>query len=355
MKKLKVLLMKKLLFFIIMIILSGCTTIHIDTPTRYHNTHWDYVDDLTYRLTVKDQSNIGSNFIFVNENESYKSDQTISEITRKNFNTILNGIGLIESNEPDIDIIVNVRNAYVKWPAGFNITIESQIRYDFSINDAYTGDELFDVKLEGSCISDEFSVFNISSNVGEEMFKCIAASLSALEYSLSFTEIEKEVSISREIYQKQLRDKAEAAKSENIVINRDDLPILTVFDFEYEGISENEANFLVDYLSGALFDTGYYRIIDRSQREATLSEIKYSMTGCTDVSCQLEMGKALSADYMVVGSLGNVGSRFVINAQLIDIESNETFLSARGIYLTVDSMLDGCSDLANELSIKDQY
>ena len=126
-------------------------------------------------------------------------------------------------------------------------------------------------------------------------------------------------------------------------------PIVTVFDFSFEGVSEKESQMLVDFLSGALFDTKAYRIIDRNQREAILSEIEFSLSGCIDESCQLEAGKLLAADYMVVGSLGKLGTRYVINAKLVEIETGETLLSARNAFDNVDGMLDGTSDIAKKL------
>ncbi|MCD6397927.1 MAG: hypothetical protein J7L71_10350 [Spirochaetaceae bacterium] len=71
--------------------------------------------------------------------------------------------------------------------------------------------------------------------------------------------------------------------------------------------------------------------------------------GCTDEECQLEVGKLLAADYMVVGNLGKIGTRYAMSARLIDVETGETVLSVRDIYSNMDSMLDGCSDITNKL------
>ncbi len=65
----------------------------------------------------------------------------------------------------------------------------------------------------------------------------------------------------------------------------------------------------------------------------------------------MEIGKLLAADYLVIGSLGKLGSRFIINAKLIDIELGETVLSAREIYPNVDAMIDGCDEFAVRLSV----
>ncbi|MBN1647178.1 MAG: hypothetical protein JW874_04025 [Spirochaetales bacterium] len=127
------------------------------------------------------------------------------------------------------------------------------------------------------------------------------------------------------------------------------LPVITVFDFAFEGISKMEAEVLVDMLSGALLNTGKFRIIDRTQRQVLLDEIEFSLSGCTDESCQLEVGKLLSADYMVIGGLGKVGTRFVINTKLIEIESGETRATVQNLYANVDAMLDGCAVLVNKL------
>ena len=95
------------------------------------------------------------------------------------------------------------------------------------------------------------------------------------------------------------------------------LKLITVLDFESANIPEQETYVLVDLLSSALFESRQFRVLDRTQREGILNEIEYSYEDCVDEACQIEVGKLLSADYIVVGSLANISSRYIFNTKLI--------------------------------------
>ena len=80
------------------------------------------------------------------------------------------------------------------------------------------------------------------------------------------------------------------------VLYSQEKPIITVLDFSVNNISENDMRSIISFLSAALFDTGEVTVIDASQRDTILAELSFSASGCSDESCQLEIGKLLSAE-----------------------------------------------------------
>ena len=78
---------------------------------------------------------------------------------------------------------------------------------------------------------------------------------------------------------------------------------LAVLDFTTEAVSSTEMTAIVEFLSAELFKTKKYRVIDVSQRETILKEMEFSMSGCYDETCALEIGKMLSAELIVVCNL----------------------------------------------------
>ena len=117
-------------------------------------------------------------------------------------------------------------------------------------------------------------------------------------------------------------------------------PIITILDFKGSNIAESEIFVFVDYITSIVVDAGKYRVIDRSQRETLLKEIEFSLSGCTDEACQLEIGRLLSAKYIIIGSLGTIGSRYILNMKMIDIETSETIASASERYVSLDALID---------------
>lgn len=99
-----------------------------------------------------------------------------------------------------------------------------------------------------------------------------------------------------------------------------------------QGVSAVEADIVTDFVYDALYRYGSdsYRIISRQSREAILSEHEFSMSGfCDDASCALEVGRYLSADYVVIGSFTKFGSKYYLSLQLVDVNTTEVSGSAR--------------------------
>ena len=133
------------------------------------------------------------------------------------------------------------------------------------------------------------------------------------------------------------------------LIFADEQKIITVLDFETSGVSEQEMTLFVDYLSSSVSDYEEYILIDRRQREIILSEAEFSNSGCADESCAIEIGQVLSASEMIVGSLGSIGSRYLLNVKLIDVETGETIRDVSEKYNSIDDLVDGSELVINSL------
>jgi tetratricopeptide (TPR) repeat protein len=127
------------------------------------------------------------------------------------------------------------------------------------------------------------------------------------------------------------------------------LPLVAVLDFRIESLPPADGQLIVDLLTSALVKTRRYRVLERSQRESLLKEIEFSHSDMADERRQLEIGRMLSADQIVVGSLGRVGQRFVINAKLLDVRTGEALGSAYKVHKSLEEVVDACGELAASL------
>lgn len=129
-----------------------------------------------------------------------------------------------------------------------------------------------------------------------------------------------------------------------------DKKTITVLDFAASGVSEGEMRSVISLLSSALFQTGRYVVIDVAQRDKLLEEIEFAASDCTDESCQVEIGKLLAAEMVVVGSISRVGSKYVLATKMLDTESSRTESTADGIYADLDSLVEDTGSLARKLA-----
>ncbi len=105
----------------------------------------------------------------------------------------------------------------------------------------------------------------------------------------------------------------------------------------------------VDFLSGHIVKTGKYKVIDRMQRENILTELEFSLSGCADESCQLQIGRMLTAKQIIVGSLGRIGNTYILNIKLIEVETGLTIVTASEMYKTIDELVIDSENLVSIL------
>ena len=137
---------------------------------------------------------------------------------------------------------------------------------------------------------------------------------------------------------------------ETVLFAEAEKPILTVLDFDASEISLSEMKSIINVLSSGLFQSDLFTVIDVAQRETVLNELAFSMSGCTDDSCMLEVGKLLSAELIVGGSISRMGSKIVLSAKIIETETSKTVSTADGVYKDMDDLLEGIYEFRDRLS-----
>ncbi len=127
------------------------------------------------------------------------------------------------------------------------------------------------------------------------------------------------------------------------------LPLITVLDFSIENIPKSDGRLIVDLVFSALVSARRYRVLDRGQRDNILKEVEFSLSQCADEKCQLEIGRLLAADRIVVGSLGKVGQRYILNAKMLDVRTGEALSTAYKLFGTIEELVDGAEEVAQTL------
>lgn len=95
-------------------------------------------------------------------------------------------------------------------------------------------------------------------------------------------------------------------------------------DLRGSGVDPATQQMISERLRLELFRSGYYKVMERSQMDAILKEQKLSLSGlCDDNSCDIELGRILSVEKLVVGHVGKIDSLFLLSIRLIDIETAE--------------------------------
>jgi len=143
--------------------------------------------------------------------------------------------------------------------------------------------------------------------------------------------------------------KAAAVKSIP-VIRSGSASLIAVIDFKADGVSYQEARKVSEWLRTELINTGQFQVIERSAMDAILKEQAFSMTGCTDTSCAVQMGRLLSARKMLVGSVEVWKNKVFINGRIIDVEKGVAEFAHKETVASVNDLDAGTANFAKNLA-----
>ncbi|MHB9038145.1 MAG: FlgO family outer membrane protein [Armatimonadota bacterium] len=76
-------------------------------------------------------------------------------------------------------------------------------------------------------------------------------------------------------------------------------------------------------LSTAMGEVKGIRLVERGQMNAALASLKLDQSGIIDLESAKKLGKMLSADYVLCGSVSDRSVFVVINARMIDTQTGE--------------------------------
>ena len=132
------------------------------------------------------------------------------------------------------------------------------------------------------------------------------------------------------------------------------IPMVAVMPFTGRTLDSDALETIAATLATDLLNTGTFRVMERSQMASILKEQGFQQSGACDGSeCAVEVGKLLSVDDMVVGTVGKVGGTYVMNARLVSVQTGEVLRStSRTSRAEVDAIVtDLLPQLAQDLSV----
>ena len=126
--------------------------------------------------------------------------------------------------------------------------------------------------------------------------------------------------------------------------------LIAVIDFEAKGVSRQDASRLSEWLRTELINTNQFKVIERSAMNTILKEQAFTMTGCTDTSCAVQVGKLLSARKMLVGSVEVWNNKVFINGRIIDVEKGVAEFAHRETVSSLKELDTGATSFAKNLA-----
>lgn len=97
---------------------------------------------------------------------------------------------------------------------------------------------------------------------------------------------------------------------------------LAILDFEAKGgIRKDEASIITERFRAKLLRTGRYKIMDRAKMTEILKEQAFQQSGlCDSTACSVEIGRLLSVNRILTGSVSKLDNLYTLTARIMDVE-----------------------------------
>jgi len=119
------------------------------------------------------------------------------------------------------------------------------------------------------------------------------------------------------------------------------LPMVAVMPLQPKGVPGVDADVITDAIGTQLQQSGMVRVMERAQMDQILKEQGFQQSGaCDGPDCVLQVGKMLSVDRILVGSVGLVGRTYTLNLRLVGVGTGEVIHSSMKSFAgTIDDVL----------------
>lgn len=126
-------------------------------------------------------------------------------------------------------------------------------------------------------------------------------------------------------------------------------PLITVLPFSAVEVSQSVSLIISQLFETNLVNTGAFEVLSQNERDQILAAQSDSLQGCTDEACAIEIGRLLSAEQLIMGTVAALGTKYIITAKIIDVTTSRT-LGAENISASSVEELDvACHELTLRL------
>lgn len=122
-----------------------------------------------------------------------------------------------------------------------------------------------------------------------------------------------------------------------------------IMDMTSQNMDQSIALILTDLLRNNLFNSEKYSVLERENMDKIIKEQKFQSTGCTTTECAVELGKLLNVQEMVVSSVNKIGSKYLINARIVDVKTGEIVVTSTDESYSDNDLSEACKKITNKL------
>ena len=109
----------------------------------------------------------------------------------------------------------------------------------------------------------------------------------------------------------------------------DRIPI-AILDLDAKGVETSVAGVVTESVRYEFGKQKDFDLVAREKMDQLAREKAIQLSGCTDISCAVQIGKTLNVKKMVVGSVGKLGQKYLVFLRVVDVEKENVECSDKG-------------------------
>ena len=117
-------------------------------------------------------------------------------------------------------------------------------------------------------------------------------------------------------------------------------------------LTDQTTDGLVVFVENAFVNVGKVKVVDRQNIAQIMDEQKFQLSGVTDESTAVEIGKLAGADIIVIGSMSYVGSMYYLNIKMIGVETTQILGSSIAQASDDTEFLNMCNNAVYKLFLE---
>ncbi len=125
---------------------------------------------------------------------------------------------------------------------------------------------------------------------------------------------------------------------------------VAVLDLQPKNATSELAQALTDLIRVELIKQGVFDMLDRENIKAILKEQAFQQSGCTSTDCAVEIGQMLNCQQMFIGSLSQIGGRYFLSVQRVNVETGKAEFAESVEAKTERDLPDVAVELAEKMA-----
>lgn len=134
-----------------------------------------------------------------------------------------------------------------------------------------------------------------------------------------------------------------------IIAAESKVPVAVIDLIQKSGVSKDTAEMISDYLRTQLVNENKFIVVSRDNMNSILTEQNFQTAACNTEECMVQAGKLLGVSMLFTGTLGKVGTLYLLNIKMLNVETGEIGMAKSEETKNEEGLLEAVKKIVAEI------